>query len=80
MEKENSLNKYNKKIEMLQLILRNQINLNELNKFRSKEFFKLINDMNSSNIDKTQEYKTKNKILLEKIFRLAEKIKELQSK
>jgi hypothetical protein len=80
VNKETNLNKLNKKIEMLQLIIRNQINISELNKVKNKELFKIINDINISNIDKAHEYRMKNKILLEKIFRIAEKIKDLNSK
>ena len=65
---------------MLQLIIRNQINIGELNKTKNKELFKLLNDINISNIDKAQEYRSKNKIILEKIFRLAEKLKEINMK
>jgi len=65
---------------MLQLIIRNQINIGELNKTKNKELFKIINDINISNIDKAHEYKVKNKILLEKIYRLAEKIKDINNK
>lgn len=65
---------------MLQLIIRNQINISELNKIKNKELFKIINDINISNVDKAHEYRTKNKILLEKIFRIAEKIKDVSNK
>lgn len=65
---------------MLQLIIRNQINISELNKVKNKELFKIINDINIANIDKANEYRVKNKILLEKIFRVAEKIKDINSK
>ena len=78
--KETNLTKLNKKIEMLQLIIRNQINISELNKVKNKELFKIINDINISHIDKAHDYRMKNKILLEKIFRIAEKIKDLNNK
>jgi len=78
--KESNLNKLNKKIEMLQLINRNQINISELNKVKNKELFKIINDINITNVDKALEYRMKNKILLEKILRIAEKIKDLSHK
>ncbi len=65
---------------MLQLIIRNQINIGDLNKSKNKELFKLINDINISNIDKAHDYRSKNKVLLEKTFRIAERIKEINNK
>ncbi len=59
---------------MLQLIIRNQINITELNKTKNKELFKLLNDLNITNIEKMHEYKSKNKILLEKIYNICEKL------
>ena len=78
--KETNLNKLNKKIEMLKLLIRNQINISEMDKAKNKELFKIINDVNISNIDKSDDYRMKNKVLLEKIFRIAEKINDSNNK
>ena len=76
---EDELNMANTKIQILESVLSKKMKTEDLLKSVSeKDLYKYFNDMVVKNIDKREELKKKNKILLEKLIVLGKKYKNIK--
>ena len=66
------------KIETLEKITKREFNLQDFMKSKDIDLMKLFNEIIVRNLDKTDQLKTKNKIMLENLINLGRECKQLR--